>query len=323
MKQVQFEELARPRWVQLEKALSSKRKRKGSNETHDLPRLYREVSRDLAVARERRYSPELLEQLNTMVLRGHGQLYRERREFLPQAFEFLLAGYPRMVRARWKGFLFCMLTFSIPFGLLWYAGSVAPDWIFAILPDATIDQLESSFGGELIEGRAPDRSFAMFAHYIGNNVGIDFRVFAGGILAGIGSLFFLAYNALVLGAASGYILHSGHNEQFMAFVSGHSALEITGLWLSCLAGLELGFAWLLPGRRSRRYALVEGAKSALLLLGGAATMTAMAAVIEAFWSPGPAAPIVKYWVGGILWALVLGHLAFAGRGAKGDMDATR
>ena len=43
----------------------------------------------------------------------------------------------------------------------------------------------------------------MFAHYINNNVGIDFRIFAGGIFFGIGTLFFLIYNGLYLGAVVG------------------------------------------------------------------------------------------------------------------------
>jgi hypothetical protein len=46
---------------------------------------------------------------------------------------------------------------------------------------------------------------------------------------------------------------------------------------------------------------------------GAGAMLAVAALLEAFWSPAPLPSIVKYIGGGVLWLVVFVYLAFAGR----------
>lgn len=323
MKQGVFEASRRPLWNAYEQELDRKTGRSGSGkkdedrkptEPADLPRLYREVSRDLGLARDRAYSAALQEELNDWVLRGHQELYRSKRTSFAGILNFLAFGFPILVRQRSDRFWFCTAAFCIPFFLMWWAGSVAPEWILGLLPESTMQSMNEMYGNpDGLQGRSAESGFQMFAFYIRNNVGIDFRVFAGGILAGVGSLFFLGFNAFYLGAVFGYITIAGHNDQFLPFVAGHGSFEITAIWISAMAGLEVGMAWIAPGGKTRRYAMVEGARSGLKLLGGAAFMTTIAAAIEGFWSPSAAPVVVKYWVGGSLWIVVALYLAFAGR----------
>ncbi|MCP5020935.1 MAG: stage II sporulation protein M [bacterium] len=320
MKQGAFEASRRPLWDAFEKELDRKvrRSKRGEGgapvEPADLPRLYREVSRDLGLARDRAYGSALQEELNDWVLRGHQELYRSKRASLSGIFGFLAFGFPILVRQRAGRFWFCTAIFCIPFFLMWWAGSVAPEWVLGLLPESDMQGMNETFGSsEGLQGRSAESGFRMFAFYIRNNVGIDFRVFAGGILAGVGSLFFLGFNAFYLGAVFGYITIAGHNDQFLPFVAGHGSFEITAIWISAMGGLEVGMAWIAPGGKTRRYAMVEGARTGLKLLGGAAFMTTIAAVIEGFWSPSSVPVLVKYWVGGSLWVVVALYLAFAGR----------
>ncbi|MFT4647401.1 MAG: putative membrane protein SpoIIM required for sporulation [Glaciecola sp.] len=327
MKQGRFEASRRPVWQAYERELERdlragwRFRRRQSDQVAsedsgpgDLPSLYREVSRDLALARDRAYSTGLQDELNEWVLRGHQELYRAQRSQWSDVFYFLAFGFPILLRQRSQRFFFCTAAFCIPFFLMWWAGSVAPEWVLGLVPASTMQGMNEMYGDpDGLQGRSAEAGFSAFAFYIRNNVGIDFRIFAGGILAGVGSLFFLGFNAFFLGAVFGYIHLAGHNDNFLPFVAGHGAFEITGLWVSALAGLEVGMAWIAPGGKTRRYALVEGARNGLKLLGGATALTALAAVVEGFWSPSSAAPIVKYWVGGLLWVLTALYLIFAGR----------
>ncbi len=320
MKQGAFEASRRPLWDAFEKELDRKigRSKRGGGdapvEPADLPRLYREVSRDLGLARDRAYGSALQEELNEWVLRGHQELYRSKRASFAGIFDFLAFGFPILVRQRSDRFWFCTAIFCIPFFLMWWAGSVAPEWVLGLLPESTMQGMNEMYGNsDGLQGRSAESGFRMFAFYIRNSVGIDFRVFAGGILAGVGSLFFLGFNAFYLGAVFGYITIAGHNDQFLPFVAGHGSFEITAIWISAMAGLEVGMAWIAPGGKTRRYAMVEGARAGLKLLGGAAFMTTIAAVIEGWWSPSSVPVLVKYWVGGSLWVVVALYLAFAGR----------
>ena len=77
----------------------------------------------------------------------------------------------------------------------------------------------------------------MFCFYIWNNVAIDFRIFAGGIAAGAGTMFFLLFNGLHIGAAAGYVNVACDPESFWSFVAGHSSFELLGM---VVAGVAAG-----------------------------------------------------------------------------------
>ncbi|MDR2625523.1 MAG: stage II sporulation protein M, partial [Zoogloeaceae bacterium] len=117
---------------------------------------------------------------------------------------------------------------------------------------------------------AADGQLAMLMYYIGHNVQIDFQCFAGGILFGLGSVFYLVFNGLTLGMVAGHLTEVGYVNTFWGFVAGHSAPELIGAVLSGAAGLKIGYALIAPGRRRRREALTEAARDAVRLLYGAA-----------------------------------------------------
>ena len=156
----------------------------------------------------------------------------------------------------------------------------------------------------------------MFAHYINNNVGIDFRLFAGGIFFGIGTIFFLVYNGLYFGAVVGYVDYAGEPELLWRFVAGHSSFELLGMLVVGMAGLKMGFSLLAPGQLSRGAALTRAGRDGLPLLIGGACMTALAAVVEGFWSAEPFPTNVKYAVGIAFWVLHGLYFVFVGRGLR-------
>jgi uncharacterized membrane protein SpoIIM required for sporulation len=162
--------------------------------------------------------------------------------------------------------------------------------------------------------READTHLAMFGYYIWNNVRIGFQTFAGGLLAGLGTIWYLAANGVILGAVAGYLTQIGFGETFWSFVSGHAALELTAIVISGAAGLRLGLAVIAPGKRSRKAALVAAARPAVRLMYGAALMFAAAAFVEAFWSPLTAVPYAaKIWAGLAGWGMLLAYLALSGR----------
>jgi uncharacterized membrane protein SpoIIM required for sporulation len=154
----------------------------------------------------------------------------------------------------------------------------------------------------------------MFGFYIFNNVRIGFQTFAGGLVFGLGAIFYLLYNGVFIGAITGHIIHSGLATQFFSFTSGHSAFELGAICLSGAAGLKLGYALLAPGLRRPTVALRAAAAEAIPLVVGLAGMLLLAAAIEAFWSPRTfLPPVAKYAVGVVLWLLLLLYFGFAGR----------
>ena len=285
------------------------------------PVLYRRVCADYALARTRRYSPGLIAQLHDLVRRGHRCLYQRRPALLAPTLNFMAAGFPRTLRRQarvcWLAAALLFLPMAIMGTACWQDGEL----IHSLMDDSAVADLESLYDPmRQRPGRSPERQadtdLRMFGFYIYNNIGIGFRTFAAGLLLGIGSVVILVFNGLFIGAAAGHLTRLGQGSTFWPFVSGHSPFELTAIAISGAAGLLLGLALIAPGRRTRLAALRANARDAVALVGGAAILLLLAAVVEAFWSAGSAPSAVKYGVGALGWLLVAAYLGLAGREAE-------
>ncbi len=282
----------------------------------DVPAAYRHLCQLMALARDRQYSPDMVDRLNHLVLRGHHILYGPAAGQRTRLLAFLAAGFPETVRTEWRLVLASGMLFFGPLLILIGALQFYPDFILYLVSPEHLARYEEAYdpANTRLGMRESDDNVMMFAFYIWNNVKIGIQTFATGIAFGLGSIFYLAFNGVVIGAIAGYLTAVGHGEPFWSFVSGHSAMELTAIVLSGAAGLKLGSALIAPGNRTRKAALVEVAKPAIHIMYGAALMFLLAAFIEGFWSPLTAfPPRLKYAVGATLWTLVVAYFTLAGR----------
>jgi len=282
----------------------------------EMPALFRQVCADLALARQRCLSPLTVERLNHLCLRGCQHLYGGQGAMRAGLLRFLGETFPRAVRSEWKIVSLCHFLFWFPFLALLFFGDRDPRWFESTLGPDGMQKLHQMYSNRDAVTGARDslgENFAMFGHYIWNNVGICFRTFAGGLLLGVGSLFITVFNGTYIGAAAGYVTHSADPVAFWTFVAGHAAFELTGIILSGVAGLRMGLAIIAPGAATRREALGIAAERAFPILIGAALMVAAAAFIEGFWSPMDFPPWVKYTFGIALWLLTASYFLFSGR----------
>ena len=318
MSQDAFERRHGADWTRLEGILDElERPGEGAERTDAFPELYRAVCAELALARHRGYTAALVDRLNALALRGYRQLYPGATRTGLSLREFVIAGFPRAVRAEAR-LLWISAALSLGVGLAsaWLV-SRWPDLAYSFLgPDAVhnVEAMYDPASRHFLRPRESDSDVLMFGFYIRNNIGISFRIFAGGMLAGLGSVFFLVYNGMTLGAVAAHLTRVGFGGTFWPFVIGHGAFEITAIVLSGQAGLMMGRALLWPGRRSRGRALGETARATLPLVYGFAGMLLIAAALEAFWSSSSLLPSdLKLSVGAALWVAVIAYFALAGR----------
>ncbi|MBL4819060.1 MAG: stage II sporulation protein M [Deltaproteobacteria bacterium] len=322
MRQEEFEDRYVNHWkkfeVQINLAEALKlNKKKGEHSLKGFADNYRQLCYCLALARERHYSPLLIHRLEALVFRGHQSFYQKRLGIFQNIFHFILHGFPQAVRQQANFIWASSALFYLPLIVVFLLMLVFPDMIYMIVDPGTVTSMENMydpaaerFGTE----RSSDSDFYMFGHYIRNNIGIAFQIFAGGILLTIGSQFYLLFNGFVFGAIAGHIYNIGYSETFFSFVIGHGAFELTGIVVAGGAGLQLGWAILSPGVYSRKQALVNAAKSSIQLVYGSIFLLLIAAFVEAFWSSTHMVSAnTKYWVGGIFWILVIGYLTLLGR----------
>ncbi|WP_339073814.1 stage II sporulation protein M [Teredinibacter turnerae] len=312
MKQELFEVQHAPLWEKLESELAEKKPR-----DTQFPQNFRTVCHHLALAKHRRYSPQLVDRLNALVIDAHHRFYQKNRRFRYQWLDFIVFEFPLAIRRNARFVLLALALFTLPslvMGVGCYSNS---ELIYSVAPAEQVQSFESMYdpnAEKIGRERDSETDLAMFGFYIKNNIGVSFRTFAGGILFGVGSIFFLVFNGLSIGSVAGHLTQMGYTSTFYPFVVGHGAFELTAIVFSGAAGMKLGYALIAPGRLSRLDALRVAGREAVIIVYGSTLMLIIAAFLEAFWSSSAALPVaVKYSVGGCLWALVSIYFLFAGR----------
>lgn len=328
MTPLQFEALYQAEWAELEqlldRVLERQRIRVGSEEFEPLPgarvaALYRRACEQLALARARCYPAYIVDRLERLTADAHQAIYRQRDFGLAHVAALLSTDFPRAVRAEGRYVAAAAALFAVPMLVVGLIVYWHPELILSVVSPETAAQFEQMYSpaAESI-GRVRDAGtdWMMFGFYVRNNIGVAFQCFAGGLFVGLGSVFFLVYNAAHGGAVAGYLTERGMSSTFYSFVVTHSAFELTAIVLSGAAGLKIGHALLSPGRRTRRDALVAATRDSAVILYGVTAMLVVAAGVEAFWSSARwLAPWIKYSVAGACWAAVFAYFMVQGRRA--------
>jgi len=327
MTPLQFEQQHQQEWLELQALLSQLHKSLRGRSREGKPiagervaALYRRACEQLALARARAYPAYLIDRLEQLTADGH-QLIYQRSEFGYEKLKRMVGvEFPRAVRAHSAYVWLALAVFAIPTLVLGFLVYFRPELILSVVDTYTaqsFEQMYSKSAAAIGHNRAADTDWQMFGFYIRNNIGISFRCFAGGLFAGLGSLFFLAFNGAYTGAIGGYLTQKGLGETFYSFVVTHSAFELTAIVLSGAAGLRLGHALLVPGRYTRLQSLVRASKESTVIIYGVVAFLLIAASIEAFWSSARwIPPLMKYAVAALVWTAVISYLTLQGRGAR-------
>ena len=322
MTPLQFETLYQGEWQELETLLrrfpgARRKSDPAARQGERLAVLYRRVCEQLALARARSYPAYMLDRLERLTADAHQRIYQRRELGVAALRRLISVEFPAAVGANAPYIMVAAVLLLLPtliVGLLVY---YRPDLILSVVDArtaASFERMYSPTAESIGRLRSADTDWMMFGYYIMHNIGISFQCFAGGLLAGVGSIFFLIYNGASIGAVAGYLTQRGLGTTFYPFVATHSAFELTAIVLAGAAGLRLGHSLLVPGRRTRLDSLVAATRRCTVLLYGSTTLLVVAAAIEAFWSSAPwLPPALKFSVAGVCWLAVLGYLMLQGR----------
>src|SRR5262249_4910670 len=122
----------------------------------------------------------------------------------------------------------------------------------------------------------------MAGFYIQHNTSIGLQCFAWGLLFGLGSLYELASNGMILGTAFGHMAVRPNARNFFVFVTAHGPFELTAIVLSGAAGLRLGWGLIDTQGETRLASLRREATRALPTVGAAAVLFVLAAFLEGY-----------------------------------------
>ena len=261
------------------------------------------------------------EYLNRLVSRAHHYVYAGGKITLRSVFVFFLRDYPILFRR--------LLPYTAAALLVFAAGAL----LGALLTEARQDFARSFLGPEMIQTIEHHKMWTdslvsispqASAGIATNNISVTFSTFASGILGGLGTLWLLFQNGLMLGVIGVACAQQGMSLNLWSFVAAHGSLELPSIFLAGGAGLRLGWGVLFPGILSWKDSFALCGAEAIRLVVGIIPLLLVAGLIEAFLSPSAAPVAIKFGVGAALFSLLVFWLGFSHwRPSEDDMPVGR
>lgn len=318
----QFYQSRRADWQHLTSLLDRSQSNIGQlspEEVRLMGQLYRAVTSDLALAQREFPRHQVTIYLNQLVARGHAIIYRSEPLALHKITRFVRVTFPRMFRETWPFQLTAVLLLLVPALLagLWLNWRVeSANWLLPTAVQALIPMIEEQeLWVDIPVGERPYTSTFIMT----NNIRVAVLAFAGGLTAGLLTIYVLLFNGLLLGAVTGVTAHYDVGFELWTFVIGHGVIELTTIYIAGASGLMMSWAIIHPGLHRRRDALTQAARRAVVLIGGCIPLLVIAGIIEGFISPNENIPVAVKWAVGIGTGIVLyAYLLLAGRNEPGE-----
>jgi uncharacterized membrane protein SpoIIM required for sporulation len=299
-------------WKRLETLIQSRRGHAPlpAREVHDLGKLYRAITSDLALARRDFPQQQVTLYLNQLLTRTHAYLYQRNNNNLSDLLETFRTGIPQVFRqTAWftlAGFLLFLIPSLVGFWLAYSNPDVAQ-------PLGLEAQRVILAENDIWTDIPPEERSVAASAILTNNIRVALLAFAGGVTFGLFTVYVLVTNGLTIGAIFGLAAHYGMGGALFDFVIGHGVIELSVIFMAGGAGLQLGWALLNPGPYTRKDALVVATRRALLLAVASIPLLIIAGLIEGFSSPSALPTLVKIGVGLVSGGLMFAWLLGAGR----------
>ena len=280
------------------------------SDLQELSLLYRQTAADLAAIREDRGSVHFARYVNQLLVRAHNTIYSGHRASPLAALSFFWDTYPAIFRRLLRHCLLAVLIFAIA-GIVGAALTYQnPDFKVKLLGPQMVETIDRhEMWTHSIVGIKPLASSAIMT----NNMSVGFTTFALGITAGLGTIYMMAFNGLLIGVIGMACFLSGMSLQLWSFVAPHGVLELPAIFIAGGAGFRIAQGLLFPGVLPRRDSLTKAGLEAVQLILGTIPILIIAGLIEAFVSP-TALPIpLKFSMAAALFVLLNVYLFGLGR----------
>lgn len=275
-----------PMWRELQ----SEAQRVGSHRSVDvkdigaLVQRYRALGRHAALAQQLLPNAPITATAQHLILQTHHLLVRPARRVRLQLREFLSADLPAVMAQLNSRIVATAVWFLLTGASGWVLVSLAPETASLFLSESMMTGVQN---GELWTDHIMNVMPSSIASFqiMTNNIVVALTAFALGAFYGLGTLYIIGVNGMMLGATFAYTHQYHLSQRLLEFIVAHGVVELSVIVLAGAAGIQLGEALIRPGLLTRAEAFQNAVTAAFRLISVCAVFLVGAGLLEGFVSP--------------------------------------
>jgi len=279
MREAAFVKQNKDKWLRFENVLSNNIQ----ISPDELSALYLEVTDHLSYAQTFYPNSETLRYLNSLSSKAHQKIYKSKKESRTRFITFFTKEFPLSFYQYQPQLLLSFFVFLLFAVIGAYSASQDGGFVRSILGDAyvnmTLDNIENN-DPMAVYKKAGEMD--MFLGITINNVKVSLMAFTFGVLFGIGTLFIMMQNGIMLGAFQYFFYEKGMLWESARTIWIHGTIEISVIIVAGCAGLVVGKSILFPRTYTRLQSFVQGTKNGLKIVISTIPLFIIAGFLEGF-----------------------------------------
>lgn len=279
MREAAFVKQNKDKWSKFENALQN-------NTTicpDELSALYLEVTDHLSYAQTFYPKSNTLLYLNNLASRAHQKIYTTKRESRNRFVQFYTKEFPKEFYFYQKELLLAFTIFVLFTAVGAFSAASDGAYVRSILGDAYVNMtLENISNKDPMAVYKQMGELDMFLGITINNIRVALYAFVFGIFFGLGTVFMVMQNAIMLGSFQYFFYDKGLLWESVRTIWIHGAIEISVIIVAACAGLVVGKSILFPKTYTRLTSFVNGVKAGLKIVISTVPFFVIAGFLEGY-----------------------------------------
>ncbi len=279
MKEVVFINKNIKQWQNLETMFAKPKKVKAD----DLADSFIKLTDDLAFAQTYYPKSETTQYLNSLALKAHMLIYKNKKEKRGRIVKFWKYEFPYLMYQYRYYLLYSLLIFFIAGLVGAFSAQQDTDFTRLILGDDYVNMtLENIKNGDPMAVYKRVNNMEMFLGITINNIKVSFWAFTLGVFVSLGSAWVLFSNGVMVGSFLFFMYDNEVLYNSVLAIFMHGTLELFAIVVAGAAGIILGNSILFPKTHSRLNSFQKGFKVGVKIMIGLAPFFIIAGLIEGF-----------------------------------------
>lgn len=250
--------------------------------------------------------------INGLAAGIYHRIYQNRKEDVGRFQLFFKYELPLLFRKHHRLLLFTLCFFLLFCIIGAFSSAHDETFVRGVLGDEYVNMTERNIANKDPFGVYKDGNpVMMFFRIAYNNIMVSFYCYIGGIFLGVGSLYLLIRNGVMLGVFQYIFFSHGLGWKSILVIWIHGTLEISSIVIAACAGIIMGKSILFPGTRKRVDSLRKGAKDGIKIMVTLIPVFIVAAFLESFVTRYTEMPlVVSLFILLASLAFILGYFIF-------------